>query len=594
MKRIKASFMFSLIFCSIFLAAFSYSKLEVKAAKQVVFEDDFESYTAGVFPSSGGWQLWFDGEGIEYQVILENVSFSPTKSLKLLGVDSWAAFATKGFTSTSPLIGFEVAVRVADVNGGSQDIARVAFTKKVSGPISCEYAPVTFQDSGTINSGGQVLQFYEADRWYKITLIMDRSSDAYNVWVDDELRGENLNVTTTSDSLSSNPTSGIEAFSVSQCYNGVTAYFDDVKIFSFFETNPRLELVPIWGIATTTLVGSGFTPNSRISVTLNGNAIPTVPSPLFTGDYGNFKGIISVLNQVEGEYTVRAVDEMGDAATAIFTVPGGPQGQDQLVVPDDYPTIQEAMNHAKEGATMLVKAGTYYENVVVNKPLTIKSQGGAENTIVRTPDPNSGKNVFEVWADDVEITGFTIEGSTNRTVPGDLFDPASYVDACGIYIGTCSGTKITSNIVRNNFEGIVFTDCSNILASENQVVDNIHEGVRIVYSSSATLIKNSIISTHDPEYVASTGLAVFHCTNSEVLENRIDAYINGAVISNSQGITFSNNNVTNNRFHGLNIVNGNGHKIFRNTLKKTLTASVPAAPQTPKSTRTHSRKTSTV
>jgi parallel beta-helix repeat protein len=94
--------------------------------------------------------------------------------------------------------------------------------------------------------------------------------------------------------------------------------------------------------------------------------------------------------------------------------------------------------------------------------------------------------------------------------------------------------------------------------------------------------------------VASTGLAVFHCTNSEVLENRIDAYINGAVISNSQGITFSNNNVTNNRFHGLNIVNGNGHKIFRNTLKKTLTASVPAAPQTPKSTRTHSRKTSTV
>jgi hypothetical protein len=315
MKKLKATFMFSLIFCSIFLAAFSFSKLEVKAAEQTTFEDDFESYPSGTFPSSGGWELWFDGEGIEHQVILENVSVSPTKSLKLLGVDFWAAFAAKRFASTSPLIGFEVDVRVAEVNGGSRDNARVAFTKKVSSAISCEYAPVTFQDSGTINSGGQILQSYVADRWYKIKLIMNRNNDTYNVWVDDELKGENLNVTTTSGPITSNPTSGIEAFSVSQCYNSVTAYFDNVKIFSSFEANPQLELVPDWGIAATTLVGSGFAPNSRISVTWDSSLIPTVPNPLFTDDYGNFTGIISVLNQVEGEYTVRAVDETGNGAS---------------------------------------------------------------------------------------------------------------------------------------------------------------------------------------------------------------------------------------------------------------------------------------
>ena len=95
MKRVKASFMFFLIFCSIFLAVFSFTKLEVKGAEQVLFEDNFEGYTVGTFPSAGGWELWFNGAGTEKQEIVDNVSVSPTKSLKLLGVSFWAGFAAK-------------------------------------------------------------------------------------------------------------------------------------------------------------------------------------------------------------------------------------------------------------------------------------------------------------------------------------------------------------------------------------------------------------------------------------------------------------------------------------------------------------------
>jgi len=42
-----------------------------------------------------------------------------------------------------------------------------------------------------------------------------------------------------------------------------------------------------------------------------------------------------------------------------------------IIVPDDYPTIQEAINNANEGDTIYVKAGTYYEHVVVNKTVSL-------------------------------------------------------------------------------------------------------------------------------------------------------------------------------------------------------------------------------
>ncbi len=42
-----------------------------------------------------------------------------------------------------------------------------------------------------------------------------------------------------------------------------------------------------------------------------------------------------------------------------------------IYVPDDYSTIQQAVNAAKDGDTIVVRDGVYVENVVVDKPLFI-------------------------------------------------------------------------------------------------------------------------------------------------------------------------------------------------------------------------------
>jgi len=91
-------------------------------------------------------------------------------------------------------------------------------------------------------------------------------------------------------------------------------------------------LMPSTGFASTTVTGSGFSNNSKITIKWDGTSIPTVPSPLITDANGNFTATINVLTQNSpGTHTVNATDESGNWATATFTVvdmtgPQGPKG----------------------------------------------------------------------------------------------------------------------------------------------------------------------------------------------------------------------------------------------------------------------------
>ena len=78
--------------------------------------------------------------------------------------------------------------------------------------------------------------------------------------------------------------------------------------------------------------------------------------------------------------------------------------------PSDTP-IQGAIDDATIGETICVKDGTYNENVDVNKTLTIRSENGADSTIVNALDPND--HVFEVTADHVNIIGFTVQNASD-------------------------------------------------------------------------------------------------------------------------------------------------------------------------------------
>lgn len=93
------------------------------------------------------------------------------------------------------------------------------------------------------------------------------------------------------------------------------------------------------------------------------------------------------------------------------------EAENAIYVPDDYTTIQQAVDAAESGDTIVVKAGTYIENVKVSKPhVTIRSENGAKTTIVHAT--KSDDHVFEVTVDYVTISGFTVKGATDNPNAG--------------------------------------------------------------------------------------------------------------------------------------------------------------------------------
>ena len=172
-----------------------------------------------------------------------------------------------------------------------------------------------------------------------------------------------------------------------------------------------------------------------------------------------------------------------------------------IYVPDDYATIQEAVDNASAGDTIIVRDGVYTENIEVDKPLTLISENGSENCIVRAADTHDP--VFYVAADRVNISGFTIKGGyngirlglaencciTNNNVSGNR---------CGIRLACSSGNVVRGNTVsENERDGICLEDSCGNVVSENTVSGSGDDGIRLWYSSDNLIYLNNFIDNAD-------------------------------------------------------------------------------------------------
>lgn len=289
-------------------STFSMLVLQATAQENIIFKDDFESYDVGHFPSPP-WTLAFNGAGDQYQVIVNSAYCSPTKSLQLIGTNGWTALATRDFSHTSyNKIEYEVAIMSPrqDCNG------YVGFYNRNIGTWGTSFAVVGIGD-GKIGGGNKNFTDFSSNTWYRIRVEIDKSSKLWDAWINDSLVGQNL--------VEPNDPSQITSFEAGSPWAGTPIYIDDVEVLGIAGPQCTITLTPSTGFASATIVGSGFSNNSVITITWDGKTIPTIPNPLITDTTGDFTAMISVPTQTTpGDHTINATDATGTWATATFTV----------------------------------------------------------------------------------------------------------------------------------------------------------------------------------------------------------------------------------------------------------------------------------
>jgi hypothetical protein len=168
---------------------------------------------------------------------------------------------------------------------------------------------------------------------------------------------------------------------------------------------------------------------------------------------------------------------------------------DVIRVPDDYNTIQLAINAAHYMDTVLVSPGTYVENINFKaKAIKVKSSDGPRTTVI------DGKNLFAsvVLFNKSEGYGSVLEGFT--VVNGSGTPHPEYPSLCGG--GICcfySSPTLVNNIIYDNSAdegGGIYCYKGSPLIVKNEIKDNdtVFHGGGIYFSGSSPInISENII-----------------------------------------------------------------------------------------------------
>jgi parallel beta-helix repeat protein len=205
-----------------------------------------------------------------------------------------------------------------------------------------------------------------------------------------------------------------------------------------------------------------------------------------------------------------------------------------IYVTPPWESIQDAVNRASEGDTIIAGEGVFEENVFVNKRLTIKSKKGPEKTTVQAA--NSDKEVFYVNADFVNISGFTI------TIKGS---PTH--NKAGIILWYCEHCNISNNIISGNWYGIYLHYSSNNAINGNNVSSNTGNGIYLLHSGNNTLANNTVLEQYPNIYLDhSNGNTLTGNNVSNSVRCSVDLYY-------SNNNTLTNNTASNNGYQGIRL-----------------------------------------
>jgi len=252
--------------------------------------------------------------------------------------------------------------------------------------------------------------------------------------------------------------------------------------------------------------------------------------------------------------------------------------QDVIVVDKhgngDYRTIQQAINSAAEGATIMVKAGEYNEILNIKKKIGLIGEDREQTTI----NPISEKNKYALR---LGVPGITIKGlSISNGAPGlystgirisaantEIYDCNFYDNPIGIAIWTsgntitnctfwnckdegiallgsshspCDNNIITNSIFHHNCDGIELQHSSDNIIRDCEFYENTHTGIDAIASrNDRNIIENCNIYNNEVHGIYLSSSVDNQIIDCSIVDNRDGNIVMNKYAKNNQIISNS-------------------------------------------------------
>ncbi|KAF5431827.1 CASH domain-dontaining protein [Candidatus Methanophagaceae archaeon] len=276
-----------------------------------------------------------------------------------------------------------------------------------------------------------------------------------------------------------------------------------------------------------------------------------------------------------------------DIADNIYIIKLKAPAPKKISVPVEYSTIQKAIEAAMSGDTIEVATGTYNENVILNKPLTINAP--YRDSIIHAAN-NSLPCVF-ITVDNTSISWLTCRNgsdgirlfmSTNtvisnnianynhyqgiglRTSSGNIIanNTAKYNEVYGIYLEESNDNRITDNDASNSvdYNGIGLNSSNNNEIRNNIANSNNLDGIRLSSHSDNNILANNIANSNK-----EAGILCWTSSANILTYNNVNSNDKGIWLYNySTENIITNNTAKYNEVYGIYLDESNDNMITDN------------------------------
>lgn len=238
-------------------------------------------------------------------------------------------------------------------------------------------------------------------------------------------------------------------------------------------------------------------------------------------------------------FDVEAVKESGNT----LYVGGSGQG--------NYTRIQDAIDNASDGDTVFVYKGTYYENLIVNRQISLIGED-RNSTLI---DGRRKSSTVAIYKSGVKLSGFTIQNSGNTW----------YHDG-GIQIWNWDHNShnniITNNIIKENYDGIYLYYTNNNQINNNIIINNRHAGLYLHSGVDENNISDNMITENKDQ-------GIYLCnSDSNIISNNFISDNKGlGIYFEESGYNEVNKNHLINMSRGIVIMDRSwGNIIFNNMI----------------------------